>query len=280
MYFLNKIIGYLISPVGFGMALVVAAVVARVLGRWRLAGWAVVLALANFWVWSTPWMTQWMGAALEAEFLVDGRVPTVESLPQADLIELHGGGMGIGTNISSYAEMWMSADRVWHAARLWKAGKAPKILVTGGSVKLTTASLLQDLGVPTNAVVFLEEPRNTEEEAKAVSSFKFQVSSFRFQVSGSKFQDSSTETCNLKPETKRPKVLVVTSAWHMKRTMLMYEKYAPEVESVPAPCDFENTMGVEKAKGWMSLLPDPEAFMRNSIAFHEWLGYWGYKWVR
>ena len=283
MYFLNKIIGYLISPVGFGMALVVAAVVARVLGRRRLAGWAVVLALANFWVWSTPWMTQWMGAALEAEFLVDGRVPTVESLPEADLIELHGGGMGIGTNISSYAEMWMSADRVWHAARLWRAqvkrrkekGESAdvKILVTSAGTDLSTGPLLEDLGVPKEAIIYDFGPRNTEEEAKAVSGF-------RFQVSGFKFQGSSTETCNLQPETKRPKVLVVTSAWHMKRTMLVYEKYAPEVESVPAPCDFENTMGVEKAKGWMSLLPDPEAFMRNSIAFHEWLGYWGYKWVR
>ena len=102
MYTLNKIIGYLISPAGFGMALVAAAVLARVLGRRRLAGWAVVLALANFWIWSTPWMTQWMGAALEAEFLVDGRVPEVESLPEADLIELHGGGMGFATNFSPY----------------------------------------------------------------------------------------------------------------------------------------------------------------------------------
>ena len=270
MYFLNKIIGYLISPVGFGMALVVAAVVARVLGRRRLAGWAVLFALANFWVWSTPWMTKRMGAALEAEFLVDGRVPTVESLPEADLIELHGGGMGIGTNISSYAEMWMSADRVWHAARLWREqvkrrkekGESAdvKILVTSAGTDLSTGPLLADLGVPKEAIIYDFGPRNTEEEAKAIV----------------RLFDCSD--CSIKG--MRPRVLVVTSAWHMKRTMLMYEKYAPNVEAIPAPCDFENTMGVEKAKGWMSLLPDPAAFMYNSVAFHEWLGYWGYKWVR
>ena len=99
MYTLNKVVGYLISPAGFGIMLVSTAVLARVLGRRRLAGWAVLLALANFWIWSTPWMTQWMGVALEAEFLVDGRVLSVESLPEADLIELHGGGMGLATNI-------------------------------------------------------------------------------------------------------------------------------------------------------------------------------------
>lgn len=262
MYTINKIVGYIVSPAGFSIILVAAAVLARMFGRRRLAGWAVVLALANFWVWSTPWMTQWMGAALEAEFLVDGRVPTVEALPEADLIELHGGGMGSNTNVSPYAEMWTSADRVWHAARLWKAGKAPVIYVTGGGVKLTTAGLLQDLGIPTNAVVFVEEPRNTEEEAKSIAAF---------------FTDRQSPISN---HQSRPKVLVVTSAWHMKRTMLMYQKYAPNVEAIPAPCDFENTFGTDKIGGWASLLPAPEAFLGNSVAFHEWLGYWGYKLLR
>ena len=260
MYTINKIVGYLISPAGFGMALVSAAVLARVLGRRRLAGWVVVLVLANFWIWSMPWMTQWMGAALEAEFLVNGRVPEVESFPQADAIALHGGGMGVATNISPYAEMWTSADRVWHAARIWKAGKAPIIFVTGGGVRLTTAGLLQDLGIPTNAVVFVEDPRNTEEEAKAIARM--------FECS----ECSNAE--------KKPKVLVVTSAWHLKRTMLMYQKYAPNVEAIPAPCDFENTMVTERVTGWTLFLPDPAAFMANSVAFHEWLGYWGYKILR
>ena len=259
MYILNKIIGYLVSPAGFSMALAGAAVLARVIGKRRLAGWAGVLALANFWVWSTPWMAGRMGIPLEAEFLVDGRVPAIESLPQADAIVLHGGGMGVATNIGYQAEMWMSADRVWQAARLWRAGKAPKILVSGGGADLSTGPLLADLGIPTNAVVYVAEPRNTEEEAKAIARM---------------FE------CSECSNAKNSKVLVVTSAWHMKRTMLMYEKYAPGVEAVPAPCDFENTLGLERTKGWMAFLPDPAAFMGNSIAFKEWLGYFGYRYLR
>jgi uncharacterized SAM-binding protein YcdF (DUF218 family) len=260
MYAINKIVGSLISTAGFGMALVVAAVLTRVLGRRRLAGWAVLLALANFWIWSTPLMMKWMGVVLEAEFLVDGRAPSVESLPRADLIELHGGGMGIETNVSEYAEMRNGADRVWHSARLWKAGKAPKILVTSGSTDLSTEPLLTDLGIPKEAIIYDFGPRNTEEEAKAVA------------------VHCSTSTLNF--ASTRPKVLVVTSAWHMKRTMLMYKKYAPNIEAVPAPCDFENTLGADKIGGWASLLPAPEAFLSNSVAFHEWLGYWGYKLLR
>ena len=262
MYTINKIVGYLISPAGFGMSLVFAAVLARMFGRRRLAGWSVVLAMANFWAWSAPWMTKWMGAALEAEFLVDGQVPSVESLPEADLIELHGGGMGLATNIGYQAEMWSNADRVWHAARVWKARKASKILATSGSTDLTTGPLLADLGVPKEAIVYDFGPRNTEEEAKSVATF---------------FANHQTPTTN---HQLRPKILVVTSAWHMKRTMLMYKKYAPNVEAIPAPCDFENTMRLDHLSGWMSLLPDPAAFAANFIAFHEWLGYFGYKWFR
>ena len=270
MYSLNKLIGYLISPVGFAMTLVVAAVLARIWGKRRLAKWAVVLALANFWIWSTPLMSRWVGVPLEAEFLTEGRVPVVESFPAADLIVLHGGSMGVATNISPYAEMWTSADRVWHAARLWKEqvkrknekGKSAevKILVTSAGTDLSTGPLLEDLGVPKEAIVYDFEPRNTEEEAKAIVRL--------FECS---------ECSNVE---KKPKVLVVTSAWHMKRTMLMYKKYAPNVEAIPAPCDFENTLGAANASGFKALLPDPAALLGNSIAFKEWLGYFGYKWFR
>lgn len=257
MYILNKIIGCLVSPVGISMALVAAAVVARMLGRRRLAGWTVVLALANFWVWSTPLTIRLTGVPLEAEFLVGGRVPTIESLPEADLIELHGGSMWAIADVSPYAEMWSSADRVWHAARLWKAGKAPKILVTSPHTDQTTGPLLADFGVPKEAIAYEFGSRNTEEEAKAVA----------------RWSERSVAK-------EKPRVLVVTSSWHMKRTMLMYGKYAPNVEAIPAACDWENTIDWRGAMGWQLLLPSPKALMDNCGAFHEWLGYFGYLLLR
>ena len=256
MYALNKIIGYLISPAGLFMALAAAAFLARTLGRRRMAWLAIALALVHLWLWSTPLMTRLVGASLEAEFLCAGGVPAAESLPSADLAVLHGGSMGVATNIGYRAEMWASADRVWHAARLWKAGRAPRILVTGCGAVDGTQDLLTDFGIPTNALVFADDPRNTEEEAKAVARM---------------FERSEGSD-----EVRKPKVLVVTSAWHMRRTMLMYGKYAPNVEAVPAPCDFENTLGAANAPGFKYILPDPAAFMWNSVAFHEWLGCWGY----
>lgn len=261
MYILNKIIGWAISPVGIALVLLVASAVALVFRRAKVARILTIGTLGWLWLWSTPMMSRWIGASLEADYLVEGRVPRVESFPTADAIVLLGGSMGIDTNLSDYAEMWTSADRVWQAARLYKAAKAPKIIITSPSCEMSTKGLLMDFGIPTNSIVVLAEPRNTEQEAKCVA-----------------------KCCiaNQQPTTNnsKPKALLVTSAWHMKRAMLMFEKYAPDVEAIPAPADFENTLGANNFCGLASLLPAPEAFVGNSVAFHEWLGYFGYKWLR
>ena len=56
----------------------------------------------------------------------------------------------------------------------------------------------------------------------------------------------------------------------------MFEKYAPGGEVVCAPADFENTITAEKTPLLKMFLPDPNVFMLNSVAFHEWVGIVGY----
>ena len=167
MYYLNKIIGFLISPIGIAIAGLVFAVVLSWIKRVRLAKWIGGVTVVWLWLWMTPFMTRFVGAPLEREFLSDGRVPTVESFPEVDAIVVLGGSMGSDTNFSGYAEMWLSADRVWQAARLWKAGKAPRIIATGDGAWESTLGLLKDFGVDEKCVEFLDA-RNTEEEAKGV----------------------------------------------------------------------------------------------------------------
>ena len=72
------------------------------------------------------------------------------------------------------------------------------------------------------------------------------------------------------------KILLVTSAWHMKRARLMFKKYAPGIEVVCAPADFENTFMATKTPFFKAILPDPNVFYLNSVAFHEWVGIVGY----
>ena len=260
MYYVNKIVGYLSSPVAMAWIGVLGAFVCRYIGTVRLARWTLAVSTVWVWFWATPFASRLVGVPLERPYLVDDRMPELECCPMADAIELHGGSMAVATNVCSRGEMWGSADRVWLAARLWKEGKAPVIYVTGGYVELTTSGLLQDLGVPTNAVVYAEEPRNTEEEAKAIARM--------FECS----ERSNAE--------KKTKVLVVTSAWHMRRTMLMYQKYAQEIEAIPVPCDFENTVRCVNPIGIVDFIPDPWALAMNCVSVHEWVGILGYKLFR
>ena len=276
MYYFNKIIGFLISPIGGAIAGGVIAVVCARLGRKRLAKWLGGLTVAWLWLWMMPIMTWVVGVPLEREFLVDGKVPLVESFPEADAIVLLGGSMGAETNLSSYAEMWSGADRVWQAARLFKAGKASKIIATGDYAKDTTLPLLKEFGVREDAVSFLDA-RTTEEEAKGLWEMLGRSGGVE-ELGVEEFGESDSPTHPPKnSSTARPKVLLVTSAWHMKRARLMFEKYAPGIEVVCAPADFENTIMAEKRPLFKMLLPDPNVFMLNSVAFHEWVGIVGYR---
>lgn len=245
MYCLNKFIGFLVSPIGGAIVGCSLALVCARTRRKRLAKWIGWLTIVWLWLWMMPIVMFVVGVPLEREFLVDGRVPIVETFPEAEVIVLLGGSMGIETNISSYAEMWSSADRVWQTARLYKAGKAHQVIATGDVARDSTLPLLKDFGVPSECVLF-HDARNTEEEAKNVYNMGYK------------------------------RILLVTSAWHMKRARLMFKKYAPGVEIICAPADFENSVMAEGAVSLRSFFPDFGALALNSIAFHEWVGIVGY----
>ena len=255
MYLLNKIVGGCLNPLVIGLALVVAGGLCLWLKR-RKTGFGLLIGSVSWlWLWSTPVMFRWLGRSLEREW----PVVKAEDSPQADAIVLLGGGMGSNTNVYPYAEMWSGADRVWHAARLYKAGKAPIVIPTGVGERESTLPLLRDLGVPESAVVIEDKARNTEENARFVE-----------QILAAK----NTE------DAKTFKVLLVTSAWHMRRSVLMYRRYAPSLEIIPAPADYEATV----MTGHPFLLKEiwPDAFMlsANSYMFKEQIGYWGYRLLR
>ena len=278
MYYLNKIIGFLISPIGVAIAGLVIAVVCAWLKRVRLAKCIGGVTVVWLWLWMTPFMTRFVGAPLEREFLVGGRVPAVESFPEVDAIVVLGGSMGADTNLSGYAEMWTSADRVWQAARLWKGGKAPKIIATGDEARESTLGLLKDFGVDEKCVEFLDA-RNTEEEARGGERLFNRVERVD-RVEGIAREgnfmnrvDRVEGESGVRGQSVKPKVLLVTSAWHMKRARMMFEKYAKGIEVVCAPADFEMSMAARK--GW-SVLPDAYSLHLNSVALHEWVGIVGY----
>lgn len=253
MYYLNKCVGVATSPAFLGMMLFLLGFVLAILGRRRLAGWAAGLAAIWFLFWMSPATYRWLATGLEMQF----PVKTVEQLPTADAIRILGGGVAPSTNENPYPEMWSSADRVWHGARLFKAGKAPRVFVTGSA----EVPLLVDFGVPREAITICDG-RNTEEEARFIAA----------ALQAGKVADAAS----------RPKILLVTSAWHMRRAKFMFERYAPGVEVIPAATDYEALVrcGWRHGLRWKDLIPDSEMLFQSSYMVKEIIGYWGYKWLR
>lgn len=264
MYYVNKIIGALANPTTVSFVLCALCFVLRAKRRWL-----GLVVLAFFWFWGTPLASRVIGLPLERPWLVDGEPPHAESFPTADAIVCLGGGMDVATNGFLSADIKPGADRVWMAARLYKAGKAPKVFCTGPGCRASTEKLLLDFGVPTNALVFLEKPRNTEEESKAISGC---LEVWKFGSS------ETTRRPNL--QTSKPLLLLVTSAWHMRRAKYMFEKYASGLEVIPAPTDFESVIGFSDGFGFTEFLPSGRAMGQNEMYFREWLGYLGYRLLR
>lgn len=255
----NKIVGYFTSPMTIGLGLFLMSFIMMKLKRKKASVVLLAAGLLWMWIWSSNATTRWLGLRLEGSY----PVVLAEDAPNADMIVVLGGGMGINTNVYPYAEMWSNADRVWHGARLYKAGKAPKIYITGGTTTIGTRQLLRDFGVPNEAIVANMVSRNTEEEAKGVSAY---------------FVHSQQLTTN----NLKPKVLLVTSAWHMRRAMLMFQKYASNVEVCPAPTDYESLVrfGGSPAITCADLVPHPEVIGFNLFLAKEYVGYWGYRLLR
>ena len=279
MYSLNKLVWMLANPLALGLLLLGLGLTLKIVGLfavksdtrkrrvYKVAWGMVAVSLLWFWLWGTKAWTRVVGCSLERDFLVEGtdgmRMRAAVEYPQVDAIVDLGGGCGANTNLFPYALLNAGADRAYFSALLWKAGKAPVIIPSGSGLDMADKLFLMDLGVPEAAIIVENAARNTEENAKFVE----------------KLINSRVERVDEKgAEVHKPKVLLVTSAWHMKRSLMMFAKYVPNVECIPAACDFETIKG----DGFVvsDLLPDTGAFECNCRYFHEWLGIWGYKYFR
>ncbi|MBC5784855.1 YdcF family protein [Ramlibacter sp. USB13] len=239
----SKLAIALISPLGTALVL---ALLGLGLTRWarRIGTLLAFLALAWLWLWSTPAASEWLEQRTEAAFPPQ----RVEEVPFAPAIVVLGGGVVPPTEANRYPDLNQASDRVWHAARLFRAGKASLIFLSGGSDPEISAmseakamrALLVDLGVPPARIVLEERSRNTRENAEF--------------------------TAPLLRDYRVQRVLLVTSALHMHRAVAEFERAGVQV--IPAPTDHsQRTVG--GARLWV---PDTGALDTASRTMKELVG--------
>src|SRR3982751_1539306 len=118
-----------LPPASLAVGLVVAAVLALV-GMRRLARFVVALAVAELLLLSLYPVADVLMAGLQDQARAEAKAaPTC----CYDAIVVLGGGIGPAEppNIPD-PHLNDAADRVWHAARLYRRGLAPRIIVSGG----------------------------------------------------------------------------------------------------------------------------------------------------
>jgi len=247
----DKILSQLASPLSLALLLGLVGL-ALLLARRRLAGAGLLLlALSGLGLLSLPAVADILLRSLEERY---PELPAVE-LPVAEAIIVLGGGVMPRPEARPYPDLQSGSDRVWHAARIFRAGKAPLVILSGGviprlGIEVSEAEAMRiflvDLGVPAKAIRLEKRSRNTYENAV--------------------FSEEILRESGL------TRVLLVTSALHMPRALAAFR--AAGVEAIPAPTDF---MAREEPPQVLHWLPEVKALTVSTAVWHEYLGLWMYR---
>ena len=249
---IDKLLWQLASPLGLSLTLCLLGLLLPALGRRRWGLGTLLVAVVWLGVWSLPAVSDALRQSLEGRF---AHLPVAE-LPVAEAAVVLGGAIDAGPPGWPYPDLGPAADRVWQAARIFHAGKAKRLILSGGRLawqgeRLPEAQamgrLLADLGVPAAALVLEERSRSTRENA--------------------------LYSAELIRALGIERVLLVTSALHMPRALASFR--AAGVEAIPAPTDFEAMPQPAQALRW---LPDAGALAGSTRALKEYLGWWVYWW--
>lgn len=244
MFVLNKLVWAFINPIALVFVCGAVGFVAVWFGR-RWARWPLLASLLLLWFFASLAGSLALGLPLESPYWPE---PSVESAPKADAILLLGGGMAVFPG-AAHPDMNAAADRVWHAARLYKAGKAPLVVPTGVSDRASSVPLLHDLGVPDSVLAVEGAARNTEENIGCSLALLRRLTG-----------------------KEHPKVLLVTSAWHMRRSLL--NARLGGLDAVAAPCDYLANASFRSkpaiVRNWF--LPDGQRLMESCVFAKEWTG--------
>lgn len=152
-----------------------------------------------------------------------------------------------------------TADRIWQAISLYKAGKIKKLLITGKSGYISDRGLdeanqfkdvLVGWGIPSNDIITETISKNTHENA--LETKKVLNTSY-----------PHVDTC-----------LLITSATHMRRSLGCFTKQ--EIKCIPFSTNLHT--GPKRSFYWdQVLIPNVDNFSEWNQLIKEWFGYVTYK---
>ena len=241
MFYLTKLLPLFVLPLGITFIAILIGLL------WRRR-WLIWTGIAFLWICSLPLVSGSLMRAIEGRA---ERIPASDA-PSADAIVVLSIGRSIAPGPAAISE-WGDPNRFFGGVELFKAGRAPLLVFTGGGVPWEPDAPLEGeilaqhasaLGVPPEQIVTTGVVYNTTDEARAVAA----VLPIR--------------------QVPPPRVLLVTSAFHMPRARLLFERAGLRV--APFPVSFSGA----GAASILDLLPIPTvgALSQTTRAMRELYG--------
>lgn len=249
-FILSKILYFLVAPlIWILIALAIALFSKREKRRKRALLTATVLLV----VFTNPFISN------EAWLLWERGPKPIATLPTYDAAIILTGLTELDKTPHDRVYTNKGADRVLHTIQLYKQGKCRYIIVSGGTGSLREKfaaeaiglqHILLNAGVPQQAILLEDKSRNTYENAR----FTKQLLAGR-------------------PDLK--KLLLVTSAFHMRRSEACFAKAGVQVDTYPADFyTYDCSWDLNKL-----ILPNEKVLYHWQKLFHEITGFLVYKLV-
>jgi len=238
MIYFHKILPLLFSPLFLIISLIILGLILNS-KKISLTGIAILI------IFSVPIVSNKLLAYLESDYelIKPSKVESADAI-----VVLSGMVSTIKTKDGLEYEWGSGVDRFFTGIDLFNLNKAPTLIFTGGklpwSIGVPEGEFLKKeaikLGVPKKNILITENVENTDQEAKAIKKLL---------------------------SSDNPKVILVTSAFHMPRAQLVFE--AAGVNVIPSPVDF--IIGAGKLT-FMNFIPSASSFEDTSFFVREMIG--------
>lgn len=242
LFTLKKVIGGLLLPLPALLLIMAAGILLLWFSRWQKCGKTLI---------SVAWLLLLLlGLQPVADRLLgplESRWPTWKNQHAIDYVVVLGGGYTWNPEWAPSSNMLNnSLPRLTEGIRIWQANPGAKMIFTGAAAQTNPVStaevssrVAQSLGVPASAIITLDKPRDTEEEAQEVA-----------RITGN-----------------RPFALV-TSASHLPRAIIFFQRQG--LHPYPAPA---NQMAIASPLNfWDRYTPSAFWLGHSERAIYEGMG--------
>jgi len=243
-FILSKILSFLIKPTFWILLLIISSIIFKN-KRKRL----LYISLFAFWFFGNGYIVDIAYRMWEDDAI------SVSELEKTYNYGIVLGGFSGYDNKKDRIEFNDCGDRLSYAIQLYKKGIIKKILISGGNGQLINEGYLEadwsekfllEIGIPKEDILIENKSRNTYENAKYTS----------------ELLGDNTEN-----------LLLITSAWHMKRANLCFQKFNLNCDKFPTDYTMEDK---EFDLGYL-FLPNSSSYEKWETLIKEWVGFVVYK---